>query len=130
MSTWTYVMGIVNVGTFSNLNDENVETIKQCLGKIVTFDDLVSDDEYACITNIPMGSEGSLSYEIVKSGYIIFDGRLRDFYGEKDIKSLDNYFKRSFKLLRENKIYVDEYLIKAWNNVDGEKIWKFDTRYD
>lgn len=130
MSTWTYVMGVANVSTFRSLNDEDVETIKQCLGKIVTFDDLVSDDEYSCITNMPIGSEGSLSYEIVKSGYIIFNGSLRDFYGEKDIKSLDDYFKRSFKLLRENKIYVDEYLIKAWNSVDGEKIWKFDTRYD
>lgn len=130
MSTWTHVMGIANVSTFSELIDEKIEKIKQCLGKIVTFDDMMNECEEECITSIPMGSEGSLSYEIIESGYVIFKGHLRDFYGEQDMKSLDEYFKRSFKLLKENNIYVNEYLIKAWNRKDGEKIWKFDSRYD
>lgn len=135
MSVWTYVTGVLVFGQFNPIYqkkkfDEVNRTIRNCLGKMVDFNDMISGNEEDCITIMPMGSEGTFEYEITDSGFIIFYGSLRDFHGESDIKILDDYFKDSFDRMKEEKIYVDEYLIKAWNRLDGEKIWKYDSRYE
>ena len=117
MSIWTYVIGVVEFST--NKSDDIILRIEKCLGNIVEYEDL---GKYW--TKLPMGSEGSLTYEI-HNGFIIFKGDLRDFYGKKDMKELDDYFTNIFLELKQNKIYVGDYVIKSWNETDGERIWKY-----
>ena len=121
MSIWTYVIGVVEFST--NKSDDKtyryLKRIEKCLGNIVEYEDI---GKYW--TKLPMGSEGSLTYEI-HNGFIIFKGDLRDFYGKKDMKELDDYFTNLFLELKQNKIYVGDYVIKSWNETDGERIWKY-----
>ena len=80
MSTWTYVNGYVKFYKVDN----------DVLGKIVRFDDLANNCKEECVTIIPMGSEGSIEYEIV-GDYAIFDGALRDFSYD-NIDEIKKYF--------------------------------------
>lgn len=80
MSIWTYVNGFVKFDRTIN---------KEELGHIVTFNDLISEDVEPC-TSLPMGSEGSLDYELFDN-YAIYNSSLRDFT-DNDVKELVEYF--------------------------------------
>lgn len=41
------------------------------------------------------------------------------------MKELDDYFTNIFLELKQNKIYVGDYVIKSWNRTDGERVWKY-----
>lgn len=116
MSIWTYVMGVVEFSTnkpmILSLEQRNVQEIQ-----------LNMNIQENIGQNFLWG-EGSLTYEI-HNGFIIFKGDLRDFYGEKDMKELDEYFTNIFLELKQNKIYVGDYVIKSWNRTDGERVWKY-----
>lgn len=80
MSIWTYVNGYVKFYKVDN----------DVLGKIVKFNDLANGCKEECMTIIPMGSEGSIEYEIV-GNYAIFDSSLRDF-SYSNIDEIKKYF--------------------------------------
>lgn len=114
MSQWTYVFG----SFYGPVSDkETEETLKDVLGTVTTWDDAINQrisqqqwsDAFDKTKNpIPMGSEGSIEYELSfrenpsfgKTAYITFTGYLRD-YGdsEEDIDYIRKWFISVFNRL-------------------------------
>lgn len=93
MSQWTHVAGIIRIDSMAGiLSADTIKlTLKALMGTPVTYEDLMGDD---IETHVPMGSEGSLQYEIVKTrdenglpwGHVAVWGDLRDYTDVEAIK--------------------------------------------
>lgn len=113
MSIWTHVTGIIKFRCFI---DNKHEDIKNIMGKIVTFDDLISESEEDCITILPMGSEGSLQWtlsETENSYQIVITGDLRNYENEKELK---DWFKKIIKELDKIGLWIRDFIL----NIDIE----------
>ena len=115
MSRWTHIAGVIRldyaVFTYEG-QQAYVEKIKTIVGKQMKFDDETVEEEWndAFDRPLPMGSEGSLQYEIVLDnpiketderrfcadmpfGSVVFYGDLRDFGAIEDIEKTKAWFK-------------------------------------
>lgn len=115
MSRWTHIAGVIRLDCPVFTYEEQqayVEKIKTIVGKQMrSDDDFDSDEWYEAFTRpLPMGSDGSLQYEIVLDNPIketderrffvdipfcsvVFYGDLRDFGGIEDIEKTKAWFK-------------------------------------
>ncbi|MFW6026642.1 MAG: hypothetical protein ACOCRX_09895 [Candidatus Woesearchaeota archaeon] len=105
MSIWTQVAGIIRVNSFRfdntvDYKKQLLERLEQndCFGKQFSFED--NWEDYDRENNpIPMGSEGSISYQIIENPHIssldaftiVITGSLRDY---ESITSVVNWFKK------------------------------------
>ena len=99
MSQWTHVTALIRYDAVLAMMGEPIT--KEELGEISTFENPIDD------TIIPCGSEGSLEYEILKTGgdsslacrAVAFWGDLRDFGKNEieDVKSILDYLDKITK---------------------------------
>lgn len=113
---WTKVLGVIKI-----VKDYNEKELRNILGNIVTFDEMANNDFW--FTNMPIGSEGSLSYNILDD-YIIFDSNLRDFYRNEEMQELYEYFDNILETLK-NKGMIHNFLIQV-RNENVERYWESD----
>jgi hypothetical protein len=65
MSIWTHVVGTIRVDGIPGIS--KLEKLKEILGEIYTWDDLADlEDDIEGETTLPMGSEGSLRYQVIE----------------------------------------------------------------
>jgi hypothetical protein len=123
MSQWTHLAGLIRLDNIGHvlirrapgfdLNKIAEESIKEAMGNICNWDSPMGDWNKC---TVPIGSEGSLQYELrvaptkegdnsLNWGYISIWGDLRD-YGLEDYPKLKEWFERSMRNL-ERKIEYD-----------------------
>ena len=115
MSRWTHIAGTIRLDYIAFTYEEQqayVEKIKTIVGKQMIYSDVMPEEEWNEAFNrpLPMGSEGSLQYEIVLGNPIkstdeqrididltfcsvVFHGDLRDFGSTEDIEKTKAWFK-------------------------------------
>ncbi len=127
MSTWTYVDGYIEFNVNGKHSDNLENLIKKVLGKIVTFDDLMNCEE-ECITSLPMGSEGSLEYELIKTqdSYlaVFSNSALRDF---DNFNELNDWI--YFVVKNEEVNYLVQNVFIRSTNTYGDKAFFYLERY-
>ena len=123
MSTWTYLKG--NIFLYKVYEEKYIlKEIKEILGKIITNENLEEDD-----TTLPLGSEGSLKYQIFEGDNnieIIFTGNLRDY---DDLENIKKWVKIIVEKLKKLKgISVEDFFFKVY--VNGKSLIIFANNYD
>lgn len=113
MSQWTHVVGCIRIDGLPKIDPQTytIENIKQILGPICLFGDWNEN------STLPIGSEGSLQYEIIEyySGlpWVVIPiwGDLRDF-GPGDTPGIIEWWKNILKQFETKKFIVRDAVFK------------------
>lgn len=83
MSIWTHVVGAIRIDGIPSIDPDALDRLIKVLGPMETFEDLSEDKNIEC--KLPMGSEGSIEYNIhvygdgLRWAIISIWGDLRDY---------------------------------------------------
>ena len=126
MSTWSHVCGCIRIDSFRFPEDEEkeIQKIKDTLGKTVDYNSEDWD------TDLPLGSEGSLNYEVIVNpersclaAYTVpIWGDLRDY---DNVSEIEEWFEKCCKTVGIIRSAVLQVEVEGYGNVCLS--WDFDN---
>ncbi len=129
MSQWTHVTGLIRIESLRGLTvttESEEDILRRRLGKPWSFEDQP-------VGGIPAGSEGSIQYDIVRTGsqyslswgYVVLHGDLRDY---DDVHAIAKWLHYALADLQVETMGVRDMAVSV--NVEGQGKWHMTTDYD
>ena len=138
MSQWTHICGMIRVDGITGLYAPGepvpadfpytVAKVAEKLGPICQFDDLVANNGVQANCILPMGSKGSLRYQIIEYGTgmpwvaIAIWGDLRDFGSESDLNAVETWWKATLAKFDS----IRDAVLRINAECSGRKVLEYD----